>query len=332
MREPGILPLAGQLPATRTIPQQTLPAKTRWWQLPEGVLLNARELESYSSLEKFLYGPYQWVLKYQARLQAGALAELNDGPLLKGSLTHDLFERFFGAHPDITAIDAVQAAQWARQNLAGLIETRAAVLLAAGRKAEKEDFVVTVVRGLRELIGHLQAANVVRVAMEKKYHGSFVGGAMQGTIDLYATNARGETAIVDIKSGGLEYRQKTLTESGYLQLAVYAQLSHQQEKQWPVLAYFIIRDAQMLVLNSDYFPHAVVEQAENGESLREFWQRVETTWRWRREQLDRGLIEVTVSDTAPDELSTPGEPGLPMPEQFDTFDDYTLLLGWSAAS
>lgn len=332
MREPATLPFDDRLPETQTIPQRMIPAKTRWWQLPDGVSLAVRDMESFSSLDKFLYGPYQWVLNYKARLRQGALAELDDGSLLKGSLAHDLIERFFGAHEDVAAIDIAQMEQWAKQNLSDLIEKRGAVLLTPGRQAEKEDFVVTVVRALKELVGHLQSANVVKVSMEANYEGRFRGGAMQGMIDMHTTNANGETAVVDIKWGGLEYRRKTLRESAYLQLAVYAQLSHQQEKQWPVVGNFIIRDARMLVLDSTYFPNAVIEHAGNGESLLEFWQRVEETWKWRRAQLDQGLIEVTVTDTKPDETSNAGELGLPMPETFDAFDDFIVLTGWSAES
>ncbi len=332
MREPGILRVMHRVPETQVIPPQTIPAKTRWWQLPDGVTLSARDTESFSSLEKFLFGPYHWVLNYQARLRPGALVELSDGPLLKGSLAHDLFERFFGEHKDISAINAAEVVKWAKQTLEGLIEQRGAVMLMPGRQAEKEDFVATLVRALTALVGHLQTAKVVRVSMEENYQGDFKGGSLQGTVDMHVVNANGESAVVDIKWGGFDYRRKTLTDSGYLQLAVYAQLCHQQEKQWPTLGYFIIRDARMLVLGRPYFPDAVIEQPGNGESLLEFWQRVEKTWQWRRAQLDQGLIEVTITDTEPDEASSPGDIGLAMPDTFDRYNDYTVLTGWSTES
>jgi hypothetical protein len=119
-----------------------------------------------------------------------------------------------------------------------------------------------------------------------------------------------------------------LVESSYLQLAVYAQLVHQNEQRWPALGYFIVRDSRLLVLDSDFFPEATVEQPANGENALQFWQRVETTWQWRREQLDRGLIEVSVCDTEPDETSNPGDLALALPDTFDSFDDYRALTGW----
>jgi hypothetical protein len=332
MREPALLSMTTALPQTREIRQQDLPKKMRWWQLPEGVAFTPREQESFSSLDKFLHGPYQWVLNYQAKVRAGALFELDDGPRLKGTLAHELFERFFEFHKDIASIKLPEVDRWTRAATENLIEQKGAVLLVPGRQSEKEDFIATVIRALRELVGHLQSADVVEVEMEKELTGKFVGGGVRGTVDLIATNASGECAIVDIKWGGFEYRRKTLVESRYLQLAIYAQLARPALKQWPALGYFIVRDARMLVLDSPYFPNAVVERAENGESLLEFWQRAEGTWKWRKKQIESGLVEVTVTGTEPDDDSSPGENGLPMSETYDAFDDYTALTGWDERS
>jgi hypothetical protein len=332
MREPDLLPMTGGLPETQTIHQKELPRKERWWQLPEGVAFTPREQESFSSLDKFLYGPYQWVLNYQARVRPGALFEIDDGQRLKGTLAHELFERFFEAHAAISSIKLSEADNWARSAIDSLIEEKGAVLLMPGRQSEKEDFIAIVIRALRELIDHLQSAEVVKVQMEEDLAGKFIGGGVRGTVDLIATNARGECAIVDIKWGGFDYRRTTLVESRYLQLAIYAQLAHPVLKQWPALGYFIIRDARMLVLDNPFFPDAVIERPENGESLLEFWQRAENTWKWRRKQIESGLIEVTVTGTEPDENSSPGDAGLPMPETFDAFDDYTVLTGWDERS
>lgn len=332
MRDPELLPEPKGLPQTQSIGRQSLPEKVRWWRLPDDVRFPPREQESFSSLEKFLYGPYQWVLNYQARIRPGALSEIEDGSRLKGSLAHELFERFFDNHPDIATIELAEAERWAHAGMVNLIEKKGAVLLMPGRQAEKEDFIAIVIRALKELIAHLQAAKVEKVDMEREFAGGFKGSGMRGTIDLIATNTSGEIAVVDIKWGGFDYRRESLAGSSYLQLAVYAQLAYQEIKQWPALGYFIVRDARMLMLDSDYFPDAVIQKPENGESLLEFWQRVERTWQWRRRQLEKGLVEVTVTDTQPDESSNPGEHGLAMPETFDVFDDYTMLTGWGDRS
>ncbi len=328
MRDPSQVPGASPVPDTMVIKPRALPPKTRWWRLPDNAALPPRSRESFSSLEKFLFGPHRWVLDYQARIRPGTLESLGDGALLRGNLTHALFEHYFNAHPDIPALDANDAGRWAREKAQALIEQQGAVLLAPGRQAEKEQFVTTASRALGVLVAHLQGAGVTTVRMELPFAGVFKGGEIGGIVDLIATKSTGEIAVVDLKWGGFDYRRRMLAESNYLQLAVYAQLLFQSEQRWPALGYFIIRDARLAMLDSDFFPGVVVEVPGNGENHLQFWQRVEATWQWRREQLDAGRVEVPVSDTKQDEASLPGDLGLAMPETFDSFDDYWALTGW----
>ena len=52
------------------------------------------------------------------------------------------------------------------------------------------------------------------------------------------------------------------------------------------------------------------------------------TWQWRRNQLDRGLIEVSVTGTEVVTDLQPSEEGLDIPETSDRFNDYKVLTGW----
>jgi len=325
------------LPAVELLDVHRLPGPVRWWQLDSAEHLGARESESYTSLEKFMYGPYQWVLRYKADFRAGALAEITDGARLKGTLVHQLFENFFGAHPDIAELDIANLndnapSAWVREHLPKLLETDGAVLLEPGRQTEKEDFIEISRRALVELIRHLQLAQVVEIAMEVAHEGRFTGGSLTGIIDLYATNAEGKTALIDIKWGGYKYRRESLEQSAYLQLATYAYLCRKKTKRWPALAYFIITEARMMELDGDYFPTADHVVPKNEEEVGDFWHRAEATWAWRRAQLDTGLIEVPVADTEATERSAPEQAGLPIPDTYDQYNDFAALTGWDPKS
>ena len=54
---------------------RTLPPKVRWWQLPASVTLPQRESESFSSLDAYIHSPYQWLLRYAARIRPGSLGQ-----------------------------------------------------------------------------------------------------------------------------------------------------------------------------------------------------------------------------------------------------------------
>lgn len=311
------------------LPPRTLPTLARWWQLPAGTAIPAREAESYSSLDAWIHSPYQWLLRYSARIQPGSLASVSDGATLKGNLAHRLLELFFRAHPEIQAIGGNAVGDWVDAHCYPLLEQEGALLLEAGRQAECERFIIVLQEAMVALVAQLQAAGVVAVRMEQVLQGQFSGGRLTGSIDLLALGADGREAVVDIKWGGRKYRRQSLLEGSFLQLAVYAQLRRAAGvSQRPCLSYFIVSDAHMLSLNHTFFPGAEIVAPPADTSPEDYWRRFEHTWRWRREQFDRGLIEVTVTGTEPDADSSPGEDGLPMPATSDSFSDYRALTGW----
>lgn len=333
----GLQPLAAEDPASAVLldmphsplPTRTLPPLARWWQLPANTPVPAREAESYSSLDAWIYSPYQWLLRYGARIRPGSLASVNDGATLKGNLAHRLLELFFRAHPDVPAIGGGGIPAWVDAHCYPLLEQEGALLLEAGRQAECERFITVLQQALVALVAHLQQAGVVAVEMEQQLQGSFTGGRLTGSIDLLAVTGDGREAVVDIKWGGRKYRRQSLLDGSFLQLAVYAQLRQAAgASHSPCLSYFIVSDAHMLNLNHRLFPEAenVIPTADT--STGDYWRRFEHTWHWRRAQLERGLVEVTVTGTEPDADSSPGEDGLPMPDTSDSFSDYRALTGW----
>jgi ATP-dependent helicase/nuclease subunit B len=310
-----------------------LPPKVRWWRLPESVALPKRDAESFSSLDSYIHSPYQWLLRYAARIRPGSLGSVNDGNLLKGSLAHRLFEEFLNAWPNIASINSHDIASWVDEYIGTLLQQEGALLLEPGRQAECERFITQAQESLIALVEHLQAAAVVSVQMELWQEGRYPGGKLNGSIDVLATRADGREAVVDIKWGGKKYRREALLRNSYLQLATYAQLRRNNGAEWsPALSYFIVQDAHMLSLDHDFFPNAEVLKPAGEENTAQYWQRFEQSWRWRKAQFDKGQVEVTVADTEADDASTPAEGCLDIPEASDMFNDYAVLTGWGANS
>ena len=314
---------------TRPLQACTLPPKVRWWQLPATAHVRARETESFSSLDAYIHSPYQWLLRYAARIRPGSLGNVSDGNQLKGNLAHRVYEEFLSAHPTIRSIDTATIAAWVDTHIRTLLHREGALLLEAGRQAECERFITQVQDSLITLVEHLQSADVASVQMELWQEGRFAGGALNGSIDLLATRQDGTEAVIDIKWGGKKYRREALLANSYLQLATYSQLRRDNgAAESPALSYFIVMDATLLSLNHSFFPHADILEPADEESPVEYWQRFEQSWRWRKAQFERGLIEVTVADTEPTQQSAPPEDGLEIPEASDLFNDYSVLTGW----
>lgn len=336
--DPGTLVGLGITP--EPLQATRLPSPVRWWQLPADTAIPEREAESYSSLDAGIHSPYQWLLRYSARLRPGSLANVSDGNLLKGNLAHRLYQWFFEAHPTLAATDSQRIIAWVDRELPLLLQQEGALLLTPGRQAECQRFIVQIRESLVALVEHLKAADTKTVSTELWQEGRFVGGPLTGSIDLLAIRADGREAVVDIKWSGRKYRREALLANDYLQLAVYAKLRRDQVGEAPALSYFIVTDAHMLSLSHSFFPNAEVIQpiasansdtgsdAGSEESNAQYWRRIEQSWRWRRTQLDAGRIEVTVAGTEPDALSLSNPDGLHMPETSDRFNDYRALTGW----
>lgn len=306
-----------------------LPPKIRWWQLPESVTMPQREAESFSSLDTHLHSPYQWLLRYAARIRPGSLTSVSDGSQLKGNLAHRLYENFFNTYPTISGIDTQAIDDWVDIHSAFLLQQEGAVLLEPGRQAECERFITQLQNSLTALIEHLQSASVINVQMELWQEGRYAGGKLNGSIDILASRADGQEAVIDIKWGGKKYRRDSLLENSFLQLATYAQLRRDNGAELPpALSYFIVTDSHMLSLNHTFFPNAEIIRPEDEISAAEFWRQFENSWRWRKSQFEKGLVEVTISDTEPTADSAPDEDCLEIPETSDAFNDFRVLTGW----
>lgn len=313
-----------------TVDYRPLPAFRRWWKIKDAKLLAKREQESYSSLDTFVKSPYQWVLKYKAGLKEGSLAALPSGNLLKGSLVHRLIEDFFTENTNWGKLGDKQVGKWLKSKVPTLLEQEGAVLLRPGQTVEREAFTRTASRALRALVYALKVAEIKTVAVESYESGKFIGGRLNGYIDMLLADGKNRETVLDVKWSGNKYRREDLKNNRHLQLAVYAHLRKQKKRSphWPPQAYFVIDDAQILAQDNGCFPTAVLYPADNGETTRDLWKRFEASWKWRRGQLDKGLIEVTVEGTEPDGNSEQHENGLESEGDYHRFNDYPVLTGW----
>ena len=329
---PRIQPMEAAL-TDNTLPplaHQPLPARRRWWSLPADIAISRRGAESFSSLESFLFNPFLWVLKYPAALSPSSILDVSDGVLLYGNLSHHLVERYL-LQPDALALSDPAFGQWFDPALDALVAEEGAVLLMPGRQEELASLRRRLKVALQQLRQQWRAAGVVSVLSEEKLEGQFTGGAIQGYGDLLVTREDGQQAIIDMKWGSTTYADK-LAQNRHLQLVLYGEIVRQRTGRWPDLAYFSLSRGELMAINQHFFPQArVIRQKKDvgDEGPAQLWQRFLVSWQWRRQQLDRGEIEVVLSepeDSSDDEASP--QDGL-APEVLNPgYNNYLTLAGW----
>lgn len=324
-------------------PPYSLPELRRWWRLPEGVKLSARAEESFSSAEKFLYSPYHWVLQHPARLRRGVLSsQIHSAQRLHGNLIHRLTERLFNEPPP-TGLDWRHATQcaveaWVSGHWDRLLETEGASLLVPGYLTENARLRAEAERSLWQLIQWLHTAGVVgAVANLHPTAQIFQAGFIGGHIDLVVTNAAGRKAVLDLKYGGRDDKERQMKAGIPLQLAIYAYLlTERSQADWPAAGFFILKDQKLLTRDHGFFPGSTNALSGAGTfSLETCWHEFLEMWQWRRGLLDERWVEVTVGGTEPTD-GTGGEPssaGRPCKhwvpgKDHDKYNDFRALTGF----
>lgn len=306
-----------------------LPEARRWWQLPEDVSVELRETESFSSLEKLLFNPYQWLLQYPAKLKTSQIASLGGNFRLFGNLAHGLIEQYF-QHPKALSMSEADFEAWFTGAFTKLVDHEGASLRGFGKGADLEGFRYRVREALRVLRTHVRDAGMGAVVPEQLLAGHFAEGVVKGKADLVMTRAHDKQVIVDMKwAGQKKYREK-LAAGRHLQLVIYAALLHKQSGRWPALAYYILNEAQLLAASDHVFPQAEVVMSGDEANIAELWQCFLATWRWRIQQVHAGQFELVLDTLAATEDSEPPETAMAIETLNSAYNDYLKLAGWGS--
>lgn len=317
------------IPGVAEVPHRPLPAVRRWWQVPRGAIRGWQTYKaSYSSLQNFIYNPYHWALTYPAQLKASALLTLPGDSQLYGSLAHRAVERLY-RQPAALEWSVDQARAWFDDALSGILLEEGAVLFMRGRSADREMLRQRVRHSLGELHRQLQAAGAQRVEPEKELEADTPLGKLAGSSDLLVTLAGGDQAVIDMKWSGKNWHQEQIKAQSHIQLAIYARMIERNTSKWPAVAYFILRDAQLLPTVDGIFPGAT-PVVVTGSSTALVWQKLETTWGWRREQIEAGHLELVIEGVDPTPESSPPALCLTIEPPGERFNPFVYLAGWEA--
>lgn len=118
------------LTETESVTIQPLTGQRDSWNIECSELLTPRDNESFSSLTKFIYSPWDWVLNYKARLKAGPQVDCRivDDARRQGSLLHGFVESLLEPEPDPSVVEEDNVPGQGKETestspAAGLLET-----------------------------------------------------------------------------------------------------------------------------------------------------------------------------------------------------------------
>jgi len=274
------------------VPQQrreALPplAPRRAWAVPAG-RISRRETESPSSVETLFGCPFQWALKYAAKLEAADSAQVEDAasPRLLGSLLHHVMNRLFAGPPLGGAEAAAEAEAVFDREGPRLV----AALFLPGAESQREHVRRVAAATARALFDMMKARQLRVIDTEVTRTGQAFGAGFIGRVDLVlGGQSHGADArrIVDLKWGGAGRKLKALETGTAVQLASYAYLEAGGRAPFPAVGYYVMDGQRLLTTQPDAFQAA---EAVEGPTPEETWRRLEATHAHERKDLDAGYL------------------------------------------
>ncbi len=291
--------------------------------------LEQREAESLTSLETLFYYPYQWVFRHKIKLRTSSILSIVGDNTLMGNLAHKFFEKML-KEPDVNTWTKDQIFAWIDKESTNLLAREGVVLLLYGREPDRVAFLNKVKFAALSLITAIQKNNWTVQSTEANLNGDFLDIGVKGKADL-VLERDGETAIVDFKWRGANWRTNLIKNEEDLQLIMYARLLG-ETTDWSHTAYFIIENGKIIARNNQAFEEAneVVPDDSHTQIAQIIWEKMEKTYQWRRKQLDEGKIEVRTTATILDLQEAYQDDNLlellEMKDSEAFFDDYRVLI------
>jgi len=287
--------LVGEMPcgvsACRKVDALPVPVPKKEWHVIPPVRIGYARPFSPSVLEKLLGNPLYWVLEYPGRLRAGRFDPLSSGPLLMGSLTHEIVGGLLAECVEKKLHDPDEVFGIAGGRFDALGPRMAASFFMPGQERERARLRHTVASVARDLFRHISENGATVKAVETTLEGEIDGIALKGRPDLVLG---GPDIVLDMKWGKTGDRRKELEEGGALQLAVYAALLQRRVS----IGYYITEKRSLLVCGPSGLDGTRVEGPEPGE----VWEAASAAIKERLEQFEEGLVEDTCALAAGEEL------------------------------
>lgn len=313
----------GLNPETIRMDPLPAPGAKRLWNLPE-IKKAVREKESYSSLSSFVSCPFQYVLRYGARLRPATAVSLVEDHLLKGNLGHLLAQDLLtsgGAIPDTKKLRDM-----AERHVDELLNEMGTSLAMTGKEADLSVYRASIVEAVVALGGFLRKNGLKVVGAEEKLLTDLPDGTILfGFVDLLVEDRRGNRMVLDMKYSdrGVGSYASKLADGKALQLAVYARILGPGT----AAAYVSLRDGRVVTPEPNPVPGG---RRILGPSLDDLWNLLETTVTGLRgEHKKTGEVLAAGVPDADGKTGMPEIPGgLAKVDPPCEYCDYGAVCGW----
>lgn len=247
--------IAGVSLPIETLPILTPPAPQRNWTVPEK-LIDPREVESPSGIEKLLGCPLAWVLSYKAKLYARGPASLPNPNQMVGTLLHEVIRQVFANGYDNPPDSAAKA----QALFDRLVPEIASPLLRPENATLYWRARFGIGQAMADLTGKLTDAKLTLAGAEESFTRPLPGqaGQLAGRLDLLFEGPKGKLVLDAKWTTSAKHYTARLSENRALQLAAYAWLIGKGAS----AAYYLLRQRRLLAADAYPFTDAQIAGAD----------------------------------------------------------------------
>ena len=269
----------------------TLPLVQNYLETDALKTIQKRKVESASSIEKFIEYPFDWVMQFVAKFSNNVGLKLPDDNLLKGNVAHKTIELILEKYPELD-FEEVDIENVFRT----VIEAEAAIFIQPEKRFELSEFKYRFFKSFNNLVQIIKRNNFTIKALEYEFgkeKDCIIGellGNVNGYIDLYLKDSKGNPFIIDLKWSYSDKKYlKKIENNEAIQLAIYTAAIKKRD----------LANTGYFMLNQNKFITAVENLEGNNISVldnhinnQEVLDKIKASLEFRWSEIKQGKLEI----------------------------------------
>lgn len=251
-----------------------------------------RDVESYSSIEKLINFPFDYVMDYLLHWKAYGVESMSDMQTTKGTVAHRYIELLLkDSDNDISKAKQIHRDCYVNR-VEECIREKGAVMFLDENRLERASFIADLDTAVKSLLKFIENNNMTVVSTEQSVDTELpVIGRFTGNIDLLLSDQNNDLVIVDMKWTNSKTYNNRLKEDDILQLALYRKALESKDNKVVCEGYFVLPQRKFLTSSTYFKASDVVDIIEKEINIGDHFALACNSYEYRIQQIEQGIIE-----------------------------------------
>jgi ATP-dependent helicase/nuclease subunit B len=272
-----------------------LPKGVDYLEFEELKKLEKREVESASSIEKFIQYPFDWVLEYKLKMSAYQGIQLGRENQLKGKIAHKVIENIFSQWINETIENDKISSDEFEKEFIQVVQQEGVLFLQPEKRFELEEFKSKFKKSFFNLVKILIQNELAIESCEyafgkdETFYLEEIDSNLIGFIDLVLKNKNGIYVVFDLKwtYSDKKYKEK-IENNEEIQLALYT--AALKDRTNTITGYFLLNQNKLFTTAALVGDNVVQISSEN--TTAHVLSKIEKSVQYRWNEIQSGKLEI----------------------------------------